>query len=227
MPRDVTTLLAAAAAAARGGNQVSFRKGVVRSWDAAAGTNVIEVGGAEVPDVPTLLSGDSLVLQPGDVVGLLRTHTSYFVVGRVASPGGFAGFVVPVPLTPSFESVRLSGTAGAASTQLRLPASALFGVETQIYEGRLCASSGRVRFDGVWGTLSGSQVITYRCRVGGTLVGTWTTPAVGPLAGPAPELATFNVADRIGQPFVKIELTAQSSVNNGDLVACHLLGAYQ
>lgn len=205
--------------------ELGFHQGQVLDWDAAAGTNRVAVAGTILVNLPGIVSSDNLVLHPTDLVGILRFRSTYFLLGRISARPAFSGFVIPVPMTPSFESNRTSGTAGTATTQLRLDASVLF-TEKQIYEGRLCASSGRVRVDGVWGTLSGAQTITYRLKVAGSTVGTWTT--VNQLVvGPSPDAATFNVSNVVGQPFVKIEITAQSSVNNADQIACHLLGLYQ
>lgn len=204
--------------------ELGFHQGVITLWSPSTGTNAVSIAGSVITDVHILVTGDSMVLSVGDKVGILRFRSMYFILGRITDPGGFAGFLVPVPMFQMFESVRGSGTASAIS-QLRVSASTIF-TERGIWEGRLCASSPQLRVEGIWGNLSGTQSVTYRIYVGGTLIGSWTT-INQLLVGPIDSAGTFNIADRIGQPFVKIEITAQSSVNNADLIACHLLGMYQ
>lgn len=228
--RDLASLLATTSPTASTGvstpTELGFHQGRVLDWDAAAGTNRVEVGGNVMVNLAGIVSSDNLVLHSGDLIGILRFRSTYFILGRISARPAFSGFVIPVPMTSSFESNRVSGTAGSVQQQLRLDASQLFGSDKQIYEGRLCASSGRVRIDGVWGNLSGTQSVTYNLKVGGATVGTWVTTNQL-LVGPPPNLATFDVSNRVGQPFVKIEITAQSTVNNADQIACHLLGLYQ
>lgn len=228
-PRDLASLLATTSPTASTGvampTELGFHQARVLDWDAAAGTNRVEVGGKVLVNVAGIVSSDNLVLHAGDLIGILRFRSTYFILGRISTRPAFSGFVIPVPMTPSFESNRVSGTAGSAQQTLRLDASQLI-TEKQLYEGRLCASSGRVRIDGIWGNLSGTQSVTYNLKVGGSTVGTWVTTNQL-LVGPPPNLATFDVSNRVGQPFVKIEITAQSSVNNADQIACHLLGLYQ
>lgn len=65
---------------------VGFRQGTVLTWDGAAGTNSVEIGGTTVRDLPVLNLGDFTILQPGDVVGLLRFGVTYFILGRVIPP---------------------------------------------------------------------------------------------------------------------------------------------
>jgi hypothetical protein len=227
---DLATLIESSSPFASNGTtrvpELGFHQGRVLDWDAAAGTNRVEVATTVMVNLPGIVSSDNLVLHPGDLVGILRFRSTYFILGRISARPAFSGFVIPVPMTPSFESNRVSGTAGTVQQQLRLNASQLFGSEKQIYEGRLCASSGRIRVDGIWGNLSGTQSVTYNLKVGGSTVGTWVTTNQL-LVGPPPNLATFDVSNRVGQPFVKIEITAQSTVNNADQIACHLLGLYQ
>lgn len=207
--------------------ELGFHQGRVIEWNAATGTNRIAISGNEFVDIPGIISSDNLVLHSGDLVAILRYHSTYFIIGRISVQPAFSGFVIPVPMFAAFESTRISGTVGNAATQMRLNASVLFGTDRQIWEGRLCASSGQVRVDGIWGNLSGTQAVTYKLKVNGVTIGQWTT-ANGLTVGPSPpSLATFSVSNVVGQPFTRIEITAQSTVNNGDQIACHLLGIYQ
>lgn len=67
---------------------IGFRQGIVRAWDEKTGTNEIEVSGARLTNLPCLNIGEFVILQPGDVVGLLRYKTSYFILGRITPPLG-------------------------------------------------------------------------------------------------------------------------------------------
>lgn len=74
------------AAAQQGTPDVGFRQGTVISWDSSTSSNAVEIGGVVVRDLTVLNLGDFTILQPGDVVGLLRYRTTYFILGRVIPP---------------------------------------------------------------------------------------------------------------------------------------------
>lgn len=95
------------------GGDVGFRQGTVVTW-ASDGTNAVDVGGTRLVNLPALNIGDYVVLQPGDVVGLLRFKTTFFILGRIQLPGPpdpdratvafdvATGFDAGVTLTPSY-----------------------------------------------------------------------------------------------------------------------------
>lgn len=66
---------------------LGMRQGTVRSWDSSTGTNTVEVGGTVLEDLPVLASTGTVLLAEGDVVGLLRYKSTYFVLGRIGVPG--------------------------------------------------------------------------------------------------------------------------------------------
>lgn len=72
--------------AGQGSGDVGFRQGTVLAWDETNGTNTVDVGGAHLTDLPALNIGDFVHLAEGDVVGLLRFKTTYFILGRVILP---------------------------------------------------------------------------------------------------------------------------------------------
>ena len=67
---------------------LGFRQGVVVSWDESTGTNAVNVNGVILNNLPSLNLGEFVILQPGDVVGLLRAGTTYFILGRLTLPAG-------------------------------------------------------------------------------------------------------------------------------------------
>lgn len=76
---------------ARGqGGDIGFHQGVVTSWNSLTGENTLMVAGGEVRDIPVLSTADSIMLAEGDSVGLIRFKSTYFILGRIAPPGGGA-----------------------------------------------------------------------------------------------------------------------------------------
>lgn len=74
------------AAASAGDPDLAFRQGVVVSWDASTGTNSVNVNGTLLQNLPALNLGEFVLLTEGDVVGLLRFKSTYFVLGRIIPP---------------------------------------------------------------------------------------------------------------------------------------------
>lgn len=66
---------------------LSFHKGTVVAWNAVLGTNTIRVLGSNVDDISSLLGSEVGLIRAGDNVALLKFQTSYFVLGRIESPG--------------------------------------------------------------------------------------------------------------------------------------------
>jgi hypothetical protein len=66
--------------------RVTLRQGELQSWDANTGASTVLVGGALIENVPVLI-GETVVLQPGDVVALLTTGDRWFLLGKVTDPG--------------------------------------------------------------------------------------------------------------------------------------------
>lgn len=68
------------------GPGLRFRQGVVRSWNASTGANVVDVAGAQLVDVPILNTGEAIALKAGHVVGLLAFQSTYWIIGRITLP---------------------------------------------------------------------------------------------------------------------------------------------
>lgn len=72
---------------------VRFRQGTLLAWDAANGTNTVDVAGGTLTDVPVLNTGEAIALKAGHVVGLLGQGMTWFIIGRITPPNdpSFAG----------------------------------------------------------------------------------------------------------------------------------------
>lgn len=69
---------------------LGFHQGVVDAWDSITGANTVRVLGTTINDLPVLSTADSIMLTEGDLVGVMRFQATYFILGRIAPPGGGA-----------------------------------------------------------------------------------------------------------------------------------------
>lgn len=69
----------------------AFRQGTVVTWNLLTGSGSVSVGGTVLTDVPFSSLGSIVYLLPGDTVILLKQGASWFIMGRVNSPGGTNG----------------------------------------------------------------------------------------------------------------------------------------
>lgn len=67
-------------------DRVRFRQGTIVSWDSSTGDNVVQVGGAQLTNLPFEIAA-SAVLQPGDVVNLHTAGGKWYISGKVTDPG--------------------------------------------------------------------------------------------------------------------------------------------
>lgn len=65
---------------------IGYHQGVIAKWDAQTGSNIIDMAGTPLTDLPMLNITEALVLKPGMVVGLLRFKQTYFILGRIVIP---------------------------------------------------------------------------------------------------------------------------------------------
>lgn len=99
-----------------------------------------------------------------------------------------------------------------------LPASQIT-TETTLWSGRIpLVSHPRVEVDGIWGQASGANNTTFRLKVQGVTVGTWTQNATFAVARRGP----YDVTPYINNSFAGIEVTAVSTGTGN--VACQVLG---
>jgi hypothetical protein len=67
-----------------------FRKGVLLAFNPATGANTVNVAGANLTNLPILVSGSETAFTVGQTVGIMVVGTSMFIVGRIAIPGSAA-----------------------------------------------------------------------------------------------------------------------------------------
>jgi hypothetical protein len=93
---------------------LGFHQGQVVTWNSVTGQNTVAVLGTTVNDVPVLTTADSIMLNVGDTVGILRFKSTYFLLGRIAPPGAGAALgirsavVTARETTTSFEYTDLA-----------------------------------------------------------------------------------------------------------------------
>lgn len=74
------------------GQNVNYRQGVVLTFDQATLSNTVNVGGTVLTDLPLLGVGESTLLVPGSVVGIINVSAtggaaSWAILGRLVTPG--------------------------------------------------------------------------------------------------------------------------------------------
>ncbi|WP_033288245.1 hypothetical protein [Amycolatopsis jejuensis] len=77
-----------------GERDIGLRVGVVLSWDTLTGENVVEIEGEAFPNLRAVQGGIGIRYTQGDVVVVMKKQTTFFILGRVAAPGGAAGSAV-------------------------------------------------------------------------------------------------------------------------------------
>lgn len=66
---------------------VSYRQGVVVTWDQDTAENTVLVGNSLLENLPVLNTSEASLLVPGDVVGILISGASWAILGRLVIPG--------------------------------------------------------------------------------------------------------------------------------------------
>jgi hypothetical protein len=115
--------------------------------------------------------------------------------------GGIARPWLPVPMYALY-SMAASSTYGYMNI-----AAGSIASETVLWEGRIpLVSHPRLSVSGIWGQASGSNSATYKLKLNGTQVGTWSTGALE-----NSEKGPFNIASYLDQTNVVAQLTVQAS----------------
>lgn len=97
--------------------ELGYRQGTVVAWDASAGTNQVNVGGTVLDNLPILGGLEATTIRPGDVVGLSRVRSQYFVLGRIAAPDLASDVTVQIEGRTFVPLVQLAGGADAESAE--------------------------------------------------------------------------------------------------------------
>lgn len=66
---------------------LNLHQGKVLAWDVGTGRNTISVSGAALEDLTMLNVADAPNVREGDIVGVLRYKSTYFILGRIVTPG--------------------------------------------------------------------------------------------------------------------------------------------
>jgi hypothetical protein len=69
------------------GKPVSFRQGVIVSWDQTTAENTVLVGGALMENLTILNTSEAAILAEGDVVTILTSGSTWGILGRMTIPG--------------------------------------------------------------------------------------------------------------------------------------------
>lgn len=138
--------------------------------------------------------------------------TGRIVVADDADTGGLARPWLPVPMYPKFTMA-----ASSVYSYMNLPVASVTS-ETTLWEGRIGLNlHPYMQINGVWGQASGSNSATYRLKVGGVQVGTWSTGTVEEsIKGP------FDISAHLESAEPKVELTVTASGTGN--VACQVYG---
>lgn len=81
-----SAVVSSGSAGGSGGGGAQLTQGVVKAWDQSTGANTITVGGQDYTDITPIIP-ESMVLSVGDTVQILTYGASWFLYGRIATPG--------------------------------------------------------------------------------------------------------------------------------------------
>lgn len=94
-----------------GPEDVALYTGTILSWDTLTGLNSVLINGTAIPNLKSVQPGIAARYSVGDSVIIARKQTQYFILGKVAAPGGAAASA-PAGNTSS-PIVNQADTAGA------------------------------------------------------------------------------------------------------------------
>lgn len=88
---EIAQLLTQGSQGPTGGEDIALHTGVIKSWDKLTGLNVVTINGVDITNIKALQGGVAAQYSVGDAVIIVRKQTQYFIMGKVAVPGGAAG----------------------------------------------------------------------------------------------------------------------------------------
>ncbi|ALG06858.1 hypothetical protein AOZ06_07855 [Kibdelosporangium phytohabitans] len=147
--------------------------------------------------------GTGIYVPNGEQYWAMYDRGNNILVSDDAASGvGLANPWLSIPLYPCF-----SVAASAIYGYMNLPASSVAS-ETVLWSGRIPQMHhGFVGIDGVWGQASGANSATYKLKLNGTIVGSWSTGGALEVANKGP----FNANAFINQQWIAVDLTVQAS----------------
>lgn len=184
--------------------------------ESGTGFNVMFLGGDVVEirrDNGSLVMRTAEYIPSGEQYWALYDRNENIIVSDDAGSGyGLASPWISVPMYPRF-----SMAASSVYSYMNLPVASVTS-ETILWSGRIPAlHHGYVGIDGVWGQSSGSNSSTYRLKLNGTQVGTWSETGLS-VANKGP----FDVHTLLNTQWIAVDLTVQASGTGN--VAAQVLG---
>jgi hypothetical protein len=199
---DIGQVLAGVHAVTVAEAPLAFHTGQILAWDSDSNTNQVLVLGTVMDNLPVLTSANTTGLEVGASVGVLKVRMRYFILGRIVDQSsGLINPQFPIVLYPQFTPVTAAGTIGYWTVNNGVLAT---------WEGRIKVSFPYIEVDGVWGNASGAGSTTYALKLGGTTYGSWTSTTLD-----VSRKGPFDVRDRIGQDWLKIEVAITASTGSG------------
>jgi len=99
---DIAAAISAGLKPPAGDSDIGLHQGTILSWDRQTGANSVSVNGYTFTNLDALQGGIANAFSAGDVVVLVRKQSRYFILGKVATPGGLAGSA------PAFQTMSAS-----------------------------------------------------------------------------------------------------------------------
>ncbi|NIH81683.1 hypothetical protein [Amycolatopsis viridis] len=160
---------------ANGNSNIGWHTGVIESWDDLTGLNSVRINGNIFSNLPLLASNNTVRIEEGEVVGIIRVGTQYFVLGAVRAAGRGAGLRLATARVGTSES-----TSSTSWTDL-----ATVGPDVTTY------CNGRVQM--TYGGMILCDASGAQSKTGGISVEVTGPTSVGPTAFDPAQLAAVNV----------------------------------
>jgi len=196
-----------------GNTDISFHQGVISVWNSTTFSNIIQIAGATIQNVPILTTAGLSALRAGDTVAILQYKNSYFILGRIVSlTNPLVEPQFPIVLYPMFATKVAPGDGGFMYVDVG---------KLVTWEGRIRVSHPKIEVDGIWGATSGTNTVRYEMKLSNNVIGFWVVSAGITVSRFGP----FDISPYVGQDWARIEIGITSSTGTGT-VAFQLLGCY-
>ncbi len=139
---QIADLITAGTRGPTGGEDVAIHTGVILSWDPVSGANTVLVNNSAIDNLKSVQPGLAARYSAGDTVVVIRKQTQYFILGKVAAPGGAAG---SAPVGNTLSTVNVPSTGGVFTD---IPGSVGPSVTTYIGSNRAALVLFGFRYNG-------------------------------------------------------------------------------